>query len=53
MKAYIECIHDEVLKLSTGSYAKMRVIIPEHESENFQKYHLGECVIRQDGEKVE
>lgn len=53
MKAYIECIHDEVLQLSTGRYAKMRVIIPQQESENYQKYHLGECVIRQDGEGVE
>ena len=50
MKAYIECIHDEVLKLSTGRYAKIRVIIPERESENYQKYHLGECVIQQNGE---
>jgi len=52
MKAYIECIHDEVLKLSTGRYAKMRVIIPQCEGENYQKYHLGECEILQDGEMV-
>jgi hypothetical protein len=50
MKAYIECIHDEVLKLSTGRYAKIRVIIPQCEGENYQKYHLGECEILQDGE---
>ena len=53
MKAFIECIHDEVLELSTGRYAKMRIIIPEHESGNYQKYHLGECVIRQDKEMME
>lgn len=53
MKAYIECIHDEVLQLSTGRYAKMRIIIPERESENYQKYHLGECVIVQDKEMME
>ena len=49
MKAYIECIHDEVLKLSTGRYAKMHVIVPQREGENYQKYHLGECVMQQDG----
>ncbi|MDP3395197.1 MAG: hypothetical protein Q8S57_00790 [Methanoregula sp.] len=53
MKAYIECIHDEVLQLSTGRYAKMRIIIPQRESENYQKYHLGECVIVQDKEMME
>jgi len=52
MKAYIECIHDEVLKLSTGRYAKMRVIVPEKDGENYQKYHIGECAIRQDGEEM-
>jgi hypothetical protein len=49
MKAYIECIHDEVLKLSTGRYARMHVIVPQREGENYQKYHLGECAIRQNG----
>jgi hypothetical protein len=52
MKAYIECLHDEVLKLSTGRYAKLRVIIPLREGENYEKYHLGECVILQDGEMM-
>jgi hypothetical protein len=47
MKAYIECIHDEVLQLSTGRYAKMRVVIPERDGDNYQKYHLGECEILQ------
>ena len=49
MKAYIECIHDEVLKLSTGRYAKMHVIVPQRDGENYQKYHLGECVMQQEG----
>jgi hypothetical protein len=49
MKAYIECIHDEVLKLSTGRYARMHVIVPQRNGENYQKYHLGECAVRQDG----
>jgi hypothetical protein len=49
MKAYIECVHDEVLKLSTGRYARMHVIVPQREGENYQKYHLGECVMQQDG----
>jgi hypothetical protein len=50
MKAYIECVHDEVLKLSTGRYARMHVIVPQREDENYQKYHLGECVMQQDGQ---
>ena len=50
MKAFIECIHDEVLQHSTGRYAKIRVIIPQGDGENYQKYHLGECGILQDGE---
>jgi hypothetical protein len=50
MKAHIECIQDEVLKLSTGRYAKMRVNIPQSECENYQQFHLGECKILQDGE---
>lgn len=49
MKAYIECIHDEVLRLSTGRYSRMHVIIPEREGEDYQKYHLGECVMQQNG----
>jgi hypothetical protein len=52
MKAYIECIHDEVLKLSTGRYAKLRVIIPQSGEGNYQKYHIGECEIRQDEEMM-
>ena len=50
MKAYIECVHDEVLKLSTGRYARMHVIVPQREEGNYQKYHLGECVMQQDGQ---
>lgn len=49
MKAYIECVRDEVLKLSTGRYAKLHVIVPQREGEKYQKYHLGECVMQQDG----
>ncbi len=52
MKAYIECIHDEVLKLSTGRYAKLRINIPQSECENYQQFHLGECKILQDDEKA-
>jgi len=49
MKAYIECVRDEVLKLSTGRYARMQVIVPQREEDNYQKYHLGECMMQQDG----
>ena len=50
MKAYIECIHDEVLKLSTGRYSRLHVIVPQTEGVDYQKYHLGECEILQDDE---
>jgi hypothetical protein len=50
MKAYIECLHDEVLKLSTGRYARLHVIIPQRDDENYQRFHLGECAINQDGD---
>ncbi len=53
MKAYIECIQDEVLKLSTGRYVKMRVTIPQQDRENYQKFHVGECEILQDGEVLQ
>jgi len=49
MKAYIECIHDEVLKLSTGRYSRLHVIVPQTEGVDYQKYHLGECVMQQNG----
>jgi hypothetical protein len=53
MKAYIECIHDEVLKLSTGRYARMHVIVPQSEDGNYQRYHLGECALMQNGDARE
>ena len=50
MKAYIESISDEVLKLCTGRYSKITLTVPQTETGDYQKYHLGECEILQDGE---
>ena len=50
MKAYIESIEDTLMEHSPMRYAKLIVTIPEKEGGNYQKYHLGECEILQDGE---
>ena len=53
MKAYIESIEDTFMEHSTMRYAKLIVTIPEKEGGDYQKYHLGECVIMQDKEMME
>ena len=50
MRGYIECISDEMLKLSTGRYAKLGIAVPYQEGESFPRFHIGECEILQDGE---